>query len=79
MYVCIMELENLLIKLKTIENTHPNIYRMWNVYLERKIKESKNIVINYNKMIEYVNINDEPPLDLLIFLTLLNIDNYTNV
>ena len=79
MYVCIMELENLLIKLKTIENTHPNIYRMWSVYLERKIKESENIVINYNKMIEYVNINNEPPLDLLIFLTLLNIDNYTNV
>ena len=68
-----MELEQLLDKLKIIECTHPTLYKMWDTYINCKINDTNNIINKCNRMLDCTKEHSEPPLDLLLTLTILNI------
>ena len=68
-----MKLEELLEEIKTIKNSHPHIYTIWNTYLQEQIDKNKKIACQCKKMLEYVKTIKEPNQDLLLSLTILNI------
>jgi hypothetical protein len=68
-----MELEQLSDKIKMIERTHPTLYKMWDTYINCKINDTNKIINKCNNMLDYAKEHNEPPLDVLLTLTILNI------
>ena len=69
-----MDLEQLLDNITLIENTHPILYKMWNTYINCKINDINNIINKCNNMLDYTKNHNEPSLDVLLTLTILNIN-----
>ncbi len=69
-----MELEQLLDQIKIIECTHPTLYKMWNTYINCKINDKNKIINKCNNMLDYAKEYNEPSLDVLLTLTILNIN-----
>lgn len=69
-----MDLEQLLDNLTIIERTHPILYKMWNTYINCKINDINNIIYKCNNMLDYAKDHNEPSLDVLLTLTILNIN-----
>tara|TARA_Y100000389_G_scaffold204625_1_gene258431 strand:- start:5901 stop:6131 length:231 start_codon:yes stop_codon:yes gene_type:complete len=53
------KIQDFLTQLETIKDTHPNIYKMWKKYINKKIKTLENIIeCGYDMLENSKNIND---------------------
>ena len=64
--------KNTINQLNIKKNTHPNIMKLWNIYLKEK---RKNFINDMNKCIEFVNKIQNEDLSLMNILSLYIILN----
>ena len=67
------EIEILLERIKEIEETHPNVYKLWKVYLTKKNEDIASLQNRCNIMLELCKTTSDPSIDTLLSLTVLNI------
>lgn len=67
------EIEILLEHIKEIEETHPNVYNLWRVYLTKKNDDMASLQNRCNMMLQLCKTTPDPSINTLLSLTVLNI------
>lgn len=63
-------------KLENIRPTHPNLYKLWEKYINIKIKRHGDFITECNIFLE--NVNTLPDLELYNIATLMTLNNMYN-
>lgn len=72
------EVNNVRNRLSRIKTTHPNIYKLWNTYIEKKIDSLNLLIRECNNVIDVIDNDNTPDLTHDNLLTLFFMMYYLN-